>query len=374
LEIHQIGQLNPIHNSRPELRALTGLRGVAATTVALAHFQLVASNGSFLWHNAVDLFFCLSGFTLSYVYSREEFQFSSYLTARIARIFPLYFFTLIIAGAAWVLPLFVNPITYPAGSALADFLLQIFMLNCWPVIGSGVHWNFTAWSISVEWFCYVLLFPLLLFQKASRSTPIRLLCIVCLSAFSYSVFVRYWDGNLSSPKIYVPKSQWSYWVNLLRGVCGFTAGWAVFASFEKRDGLYAFCTRFSTLIWSGVVFIVFLGYRGLISAQALVFFFPFVVLATTDPSSATSRLLGSKILHFLGIISYSIYMMHSIVVVLFMAAFRAPWTMPIYALLAGTTLVVSISTYFAIEVPARNAIRRHSRRSVGAKPEPSLGA
>src|SRR4051812_47186828 len=60
----------------------------------------------------------------------------------------------------------------------------------------------------------------------------------------------------------------------------------------------------------------FLGYR-LINAQALVFLFPFVVLAATDPASATSRLLGSRALHFLGVISYSIYMVHSFVLIIF---------------------------------------------------------
>lgn len=190
-----------------------------------------------MWHNAVDLFFCLSGFTLSYVYRRESFQFSSYLTARVARIYPLYLVTLVTAGAAIVWPLVINPTTYPTGNALSDFLLQGLMLNSWPVIGSGVHWNTPAWSISVEWFCYVLLFPLLLFQKRPRSTAIRLLCIVVLSALSYSLFVRYFDADMSIPQIYEPKSRWSEWIGLFRGVFGFAAGWIVFVCFEKRDGL-----------------------------------------------------------------------------------------------------------------------------------------
>jgi peptidoglycan/LPS O-acetylase OafA/YrhL len=352
----------PIDKSRPELRALTGLRGVAAMTIALAHFQLLFPNNTgMMWHNAVDLFFCLSGFTLSYVYNRETFQFSNYLTARIARIYPLYFFTLIIAGAGWVVPTIVNPTTYPAGSASTDFLIQIFMLNDWPVIGSGVHWNPAAWSISIEWFCYILLFPLLLFQKAPSSTLVRLLCMIMLSVASYSLFVNYFDANLFTTEIYVPKSQVSYWVNLFRGILGFTVGWIVFASFDKRDWLYAFCTRFSALIWWGVVFILFLRNLGLVNPQALVFLFPFVVLAATEPSSATSRLLGSKLLHFLGVISYSIYMMHCsiyvLIYVLFIVAFHTFDTWPARIFAIVTVLVVSTCTYFVVEVPARNAIR-----------------
>lgn len=351
-------------HARPELRALTGLRGAAATTVALPHFlqafpDAAGVDAAFMWHNAaVDLFFCLSGFTLSYVYSRENFQFWWYLTARVARIYPLYFATLIVAAVAWVLPLLVNPTTYPAGETVSDFLLQALMLNGWPVIGSGVHWNIVAWSISIEWFCYVLLFPLLLVQKLSGSTPTRLLCIVVLSAFSYLLFTRYYDSSLNNPEVYVPKSQWSYWVGLLRGFCGFTAGWIVFASFQRRDWLYALCARFPALIWSGAVGIVFFAYCGFVDTQALVFLFPFIVLAATNPGSATSRMLGSWVLHFLGVISYSIYMVHSLVLVLFIAVFHLPWSGSILALLIATTLVVSIGTYFAIELPARDAIRR----------------
>jgi peptidoglycan/LPS O-acetylase OafA/YrhL len=336
---------------------------VAATTVALAHFRPLLpydAQAFFLWQNAaVDLFFCLSGFTLSYVYSREKFQFSSYLTARVARIYPLYFVTLITAGAVCVWPLMIDPMTYPIRTAFSDFLLQALMLNSWPAIGSGVHWNFPAWSISIEWFCYVLLFPSLLLLKAPRSTHFKLLCLVALSAVSYALFMNYFDERLTNAELYVAKSQWSYWVNLLRGVFGFTAGWIVFASFEKRDELHAFSTRFSTPIWLGFVAILVLWYCGLIHSHALVFLFPFVVLAATDPASATSRLLGSKVLHFLGVISYSIYMSHAIVFILFIRAFPKldTWPMSIYVLLVGTTFVISIGTYIAIEMPARNAIR-----------------
>jgi peptidoglycan/LPS O-acetylase OafA/YrhL len=361
----QIEQGDQIHSSRPELRALTGLRGVAATIVALAHFQQLLpgyADAPFMWHNAVDLFFCLSGFTLSYVYRRDGFQFSGYLLARIARIYPLYFFALVVAGGTVVLPLMVNPVTYPASAAFSDLLLQLLMLNSWPVIGSGVHWSVTAWSISVEWFCYLLLFPFLLFQNGPSSTPRRLLCIVVLSAASYSMFVHFFDGNLSTPELYVPKNRWSYWVSLLRGISSFTAGWVMFTSFDKRDGLHGFCTKYTALIWSGVILDIVLAYCGVVHSQAMIFLCPFVVLAATDPTSVTSHLLESKALHFLGVISYSIYMTHFVVFIAFMRAFHAPpWSPLIYALVLAMTFVISIGTYFLIEVPARNALRAGMR-------------
>ncbi|MGY3234492.1 MULTISPECIES: acyltransferase family protein [unclassified Bradyrhizobium] len=359
----QIDHIGGDHHSRSELRALTGLRGVAATTIALAHLHQAfpGDNGILMWHSVVDLFFCLSGFTLSYVYSRGEFRFSSYLTARFARIYPLYFFTLIIAATAWIVPGSVNLTSYPPTSAWTDFLLQTLMLNSWPIIGSSVHWNPTAWSISIEWFCYLLLFPLLLLRKAPRSSRIRLSCMIVLPALSYYFFVSYFDASLFNPEVHFPRSQLSYWVNLYRGILGFTAGWVVFASFEQRDRIYEFCTKFATLIWSVIAVTLCLIYSGLINPQALVFFFPFIVLAAARSDSLTSRLLGSTFLHFLGVISYSIYMMHIVVLVLFVGVFHAIDGWPTFLFAIGMVFLVSIATYFAIEVPARSAIRSIGR-------------
>jgi peptidoglycan/LPS O-acetylase OafA/YrhL len=58
--------------TKPELKALTGVRGVTAIVVALAHFRIMLPANLhmlYMWHNAaVDLFFVLSGFTLCYAY------------------------------------------------------------------------------------------------------------------------------------------------------------------------------------------------------------------------------------------------------------------------------------------------------------------
>lgn len=371
MKIHQIEQSIALQDlsPRPELRALTGLRGLAAMAVALAHFQntIPAYSGTpFMWHNAVDLFFCLSGFTLSYVYNRETFQFSSYLTARVARIYPLYLVCLIAAGALYVWPFVINPISYPIRTAVSDFALQLAMLNAWPVVGSGVHWDSPAWSLSVEWFCYLLLFPILLFQKASPSTSTRVLCIAVTTVSSFFLFTFFYDDLLVTPQLHVPKSEWSEWVALARGVLGFIAGWAAFASFQKRDGLYLACTRFSTLIWCGIALIVLLAYFGLTNPHALIVVYPFVVLAATDPTSITSRLLGSKPLHFLGVISYSIYMTHFVVFLGAVDLFGTPATWPpaVFVMLAAATAAVSVGTYFAIEMPARKAIRGIQRSAL----------
>ncbi|MGY4602848.1 peptidoglycan/LPS O-acetylase OafA/YrhL [Bradyrhizobium sp. USDA 4474] len=331
-------------------------------TVAYIHFQQLSgsAHGLFAWqHAAVDLFFCLSGFTLSYVYRREHFQFSSYIIARIARIYPLYFVTLIIAGAGYILPIAINPENYPVSAASTDFLLQLSMLNSLPVIGSGVFWNPPAWSISVEWLCYLVLFPLLLHAKAPRSPNARLICLVVLGAASYVIFVQYFDEHLTVPELYVAKSQWSYWVNPIRGILEFTSGWLAFFCFNTQDDLCVFSGRHSTYIWLTFVAILVFQFFGIVSSQALIFLFPFVILAATNPASLTSRVLASTGLHFIGVISYSIYMTHVIVLMAFGFVFGLPdtWPMQLYAVTIVAAFAVSVCSFFALERPARNIIR-----------------
>src|SRR4051794_29809514 len=102
-------------DARPPLRALTGLRFVAAMQVLLYHVYAPGSRGAPGWVRAlvgsgyvgVGLFFVLSGFVLAYNYlepmeagrvSRREFW-----LARLARVYPVYLLGLV-AG----MPVFVQ--------------------------------------------------------------------------------------------------------------------------------------------------------------------------------------------------------------------------------------------------------------------------
>jgi len=85
-----------------EIKALTSLRGIAAIAVVLQHFSATAQLHSSGWipsivphgYMAVDFFFVLSGFIMSYNYF-PLFQtdgiraFLPFFLKRVARIFPL---------------------------------------------------------------------------------------------------------------------------------------------------------------------------------------------------------------------------------------------------------------------------------------------
>src|SRR5258705_5569923 len=83
-----------------DIPALTGLRGVAAFWVVLFHMEWGSSipiiEKGYL---GVDVFFILSGFVLMHVYAGFEttdFDYVRFIKARIARIYPLHIFALLL--------------------------------------------------------------------------------------------------------------------------------------------------------------------------------------------------------------------------------------------------------------------------------------
>jgi peptidoglycan/LPS O-acetylase OafA/YrhL len=160
------------------LPALTGLRFGLAVWVILHH---ICGKGMMLeaWagrlprplpaliaggYLAVQTFFILSGFVLARTYAHAKWNrksLSRFFTARFARIYPVYFVSLILVS-----PFIIEMLTAPSwksaagmsrGSLLTNYL---FVLQGWT--GSlGVGWNTPAWSLSCEFFFY-LCFPVLL--------------------------------------------------------------------------------------------------------------------------------------------------------------------------------------------------------------------
>src|SRR5258708_1351521 len=151
------------------LSNLTPLRGIAAIWVVVFHFQvlvvqfilpaqtLIVAKGYLM----VDLFFIMSGFIICHVY-HQSFQdgfasgnFRKFIVARFARIYPLHLFTLVLliifvgATKSW------NPIDDPKAIPANIFLIHAL----------GIHkvftWNVPSWSISAEWWAYMI-FPLLI--------------------------------------------------------------------------------------------------------------------------------------------------------------------------------------------------------------------
>jgi peptidoglycan/LPS O-acetylase OafA/YrhL len=340
--------------NRSELPPLTSLRGIAAVTVLLHHCSFLAFNFAggappWLWRRgslAVDLFFFLSGFVLTHVYGRRLGErrngraIGRFLWARFCRIYPASLFTAIV----FVLAFTAGHLLFPASASFTRQLIAALLLMQVPWLNDVVI-NGPSWSISAEWYAY-LLFPFVVLRVCRlRGRPALALFIALLTAIAVnhtiSLFVSGWGA-------------------LARALPEFTVG--VFAYRFYSERLYRnIFEKDATLI--GVVAIVAAAFLtgapdGLIVILLLAF-----LLAWACNSGRMAPIINAKPLCWLGEVSYSVYIFQALP---FMVAVSLSGALVAYGF--GGVRFEAITALFAIgsgvivhrcvDVPARAALRR----------------
>jgi peptidoglycan/LPS O-acetylase OafA/YrhL len=360
-----------------EIRQLTGVRGVAALSVALVHlhFDRFGWVRFFEFHDqAVDLFFCLSGFTLCMVYQAGagRLAFRRYFLARVARVYPLYF---VILAFCWWLTVrhLVGFSVYPERLFIADAVRNLLLVNAWPLIGDGSNWDAPAWSLSVEAFCYVAVFPALfaLSPVVERwSQAGRLVLVLLLTVASFAAFSRYWDVQILVARAYTALNPVGYWVPLLRGVTLFSAGWLMHGFWRQRGVLAQAAGAATDAIAVAVLLVLACAWFGLLPKAALVLLAPPLVLGlAVNDRAVTSRLLASPPIHFLGEISYAIYLLHEPLGDLL--GHFPPLTASVaanFGLTLAALLALSTASYYGFEKPMRGLIKRGAPAKLVARP------
>ncbi len=298
-----------------ELKPLTGIRGIAALLIAAYHFSttktgnlhnLISLDGAYL---AVDAFFILSGFVLALSYARSFSgvitgeNYRSFLLKRFLRIYPAYFCILLI----YVAKITVNISGDGAGAKFTttDYFSNFLMLNTWAIDAKAIIGP--SWSVCVEIFCY-LLFPLLIMIIA-RSRPSALLTML-IGFIGIIVVSR--SGEGAGGELDVVFGNTFYPV--LRALCGFSIGIAGF--YLWANSRLVSDTKSGTYL---CVALVGLGLAAAIGAPdiALYVFIAAAVILTATPSSASQMLFGNPVSHFLGKVSYSLYLIHSLLITVF---------------------------------------------------------
>jgi len=291
--------------------ALTSIRGLAALAVVFYHINLTFGGGLFFFslfkHGdlGVDLFFVLSGFIMAYVYHKENmskkyflFFYRKFIISRIARIYPLHLITLLFTlGLVIILPDFYN--RYPDYFTEASFIYNIFLIQNWGFI--KVSWNMVSWSISAEWFMY-LLFPFMLLIKSYiiKSYQIALLAVTTIT-LHYSIIFYY---------------EWA-------GYGGMSLGGMIRVFFEFSLGFLVFFIKHlfkkTFISFKGNLNIIFssLAVYSFYEQDLWFIFLPSVTLMIIHFSlinCTLSNILSKRLFIYFGNISFSLYMWHWLII------------------------------------------------------------
>jgi len=188
----------PMRGKGPgRLILLEGLRGFAAIYVFIGHVALQMLNArggkvTFLFQfgqEAVMLFFLLSGFVIYYSVANRHMTFGEYFTRRAVRIYPLYILALLASA----------PHQPPNGPPMWSNLL---MLQDFGEGKPGVWFttfgrDSALWSLSYEWWFYMMFFPIHRLVKVPKQQPLVMsisivnLVIYALAPNQISLFLMY---------------------------------------------------------------------------------------------------------------------------------------------------------------------------------------
>jgi peptidoglycan/LPS O-acetylase OafA/YrhL len=329
------------------------LRGIAALLVVFYHvrhliidilpppiYKVVSSS-----YLAVDFFFVLSGFILCWKYHNSfstgsiNNNFLLFIKKRIIRIYPLH---LIIFLSYLSIPflLFITDRPIDDRYPLNMIIPHLFLIQDWGFF-SEIGWNIPSWSISAEFLAY-LTFPLvsIFIHKMPKYISICVLFILYFSLIS--LFYKFDADSIGE---YISALGW------LRCLTGFYFGTCVFFVIQLKIRSKYIIIAIATCFVTTCIFTEIPNYFYINILFAL------SLLITIEYKKISVLLLDNRILHYLGNISYSIYMVHYFVrdfmVMIFLdnnGKASLLWLM-VYIFL---TLLISHITYKLIEIRLKN--------------------
>lgn len=270
--------------------ALDAFRGIAALMVAVFHLEVIGViseltiiKNSFLF---VEFFFVLSGFVISYSNINKVNNFSdmkAFTVKRFARIWPLHIF-MVMLFIPFALANLMLGVDLGDRFSLYSFVASFFLVQSLVMLGES--WNLTAWSISAEFYTYIIfgLLCLVPFFKKSILLPILIVCS--------ALFVVYNGFGINTA--------------IFRCLGSFFLGYLAFKCYEK-------ITVKSWMEWGilAVVLFVLSHYQNENLLYLMPFLFFLLVVVFAHESGAISNVLKGKHFQVLGMLSYSIYLTHA---------------------------------------------------------------
>jgi peptidoglycan/LPS O-acetylase OafA/YrhL len=324
------------------IATVDALRGVASLAVAWFHLTqpnpalapgIIKSSGAYGWLG-VHIFFVISGFVIPYSLGKAKYeprQFWRFLSKRIVRLDPPYFanicFILVLAFIVPLVPGFRGPQPHFTATQL---LSHVAYLNS--IVGN--QWiNPVYWSLGIEFQYYLLvgvIFPLL----AASSGTVAMLTMGALllsGLFASQLFLLF----VHLPLFVIGILTYRYRVGRL-------SKW------------WFLVTLGATCIVTGFRLGPIIAIIGLLTSLVIAFI------------SVRSRILGR-----LGMISYSLYLMHVPVggkIIDLGVRFRHGQLVPALFLVAATagSIVAAWILYRIVELPSQRLSSRISYRHQGA--------
>ncbi|MDP5306151.1 acyltransferase family protein [Paracoccus spongiarum] len=342
-----------------DLPLLTAIRFFAAFWVFAFHFwSWLGLPATGIWRAAgsgargVDLFFVLSGFVIFHVYGRRapgrDFGFGKFMWRRFARVYPLHLAMLLI-WLVMLLALTALGVALERGVTLWDVIASALLIQSWHLT-DGLLLNGVAWSVSAEMTAYLAFGLLMYFRQTAPGWRFWLAALVVTGVLAHLVAVRQGYTGFMHP-------TWDF--GALRILPAFALG-ALTRLAADHVG-----PRPASLIGVAALVGLFFAVQDKDADYVLLPLFAALILAAARLSPHLARLPGVSALVYLGEISYSTYMVHTLILLLYsnigprLFGFWNAVPMTLHAAIVfGIIIVASALSYHLIEQPSRRWLNR----------------
>lgn len=366
-----------------KFKSLDAFRGLAALVIVMYHSAFYAdTNVSQIVQNGgvfVDFFFILSGFVMAYSYQDKigkSISFRKFFLLRVGRLYPLHIFVLLL----WIPYIGAKVYVYQHGMGATDPLeinnFSTLTSNLFLMQGLGIDgapmmaWNFPSWSISTEFYTYLVFFivsVLFSFRKRSIYNIFIPLSTILLLYFTY-------DPNIGEYSA----------LSFVRCLGGFFGGVVVYNIYKKvkfNIENVAYATFLEIIVLSSTLYLVQLDYDYTLRYLTIFAFMVVIYLFSIQNIGAVSRILEMKLPQLIGKLSYSIYMMHALIMVVAFNVFQYifkfetssidtistnalifDWANVVNFLLIVLVVLSSWFTYKWIEIPWQKRFREYANK------------
>ncbi len=357
---------------RVELSSLTGIRFYAALFVYLYHVHVIPGAERFtsqrllfnLGDLGVSLFFVLSGFILTYNYA-ETFlngvsagSYKGFVWDRLTKIYPVHVLTLLL-----VLPVAILSPRMPLDWRAVPIhllLLQCFWPSSTPAFSDSL--NVPSWSISCEWFFY-LLAPVTMFLVLGNRR--RWIPVIAILGYACGLVLFLSQGQPDSTRLYfVSRFAPSRFVEFLVGV--FTARVFLNSLGQKPAAASGRAQAAGVvLIIAGAVYAPYAAWPLLGGGLLYVPGSVLLILGLAHGHGVVAAHLSQPWIKRLGLASFSFYLIHMPVLRMvkgfYLRLGSSVHSQPAFwAVLIGTFMVVqtaALLVWSGYEVPSQTRLR-----------------
>ena len=341
---------------RPEIE---GLKAIAIISIIFYHLPISVNDFRFFSGGffGIDIFFTISGYLITSIMLREliltgSFSFKNFYKKRIRRIIPVLLFVILASiPLAWFL-LLPNDIIF---FSISNITSLSFTSNFYywytgeenfqnEIVKPFLH----TWSISILVQFY-LLFPI--FLVISFKYLKKYLIYIFILIFFVSFGLAFWAAKYHAGfNFYIlPTRAWE-----------FIAG-SIVAYFEITSANLKTNKRMNPVLsYTGLFLIAYsiLFLNNKIVHPSFYTFIPILgiclIIWTSQKNLIITKILSNKLFVRFGLISYSLYLWHYPIFAFANIANFTKENLSVKFLLVFITLIISIISYYFIELPSKN--------------------